>query len=234
MQNNQFYLLLIVCIISLILQCFKSFFQKKGENLATKQDVEEITRIIEEVKTELVNKTEELKSKLYLQGQNRIKIKSAQFDAITNFTKQNAIHFSYLVHFPISDINERNFESFSLDYEILENIKKDKNIAEIQLELLLDISEFAELNHDLSITLIELENFIFKTIRKLKENWRRYNTEKGVIEDPTKIEELYQQFSNLFLEEYGKHNVTFIEKYESLLVSFRKLNHYFYNLIIED
>ena len=40
----------------------KSYSSEKGKNLATKEDISEITEIVESIKTSLSNKTEELKS----------------------------------------------------------------------------------------------------------------------------------------------------------------------------
>jgi len=42
----------------------KPYFAERGKNLATKQDIGEITSIVEGIKTELAQKTEELKSDL--------------------------------------------------------------------------------------------------------------------------------------------------------------------------
>lgn len=47
------YLNFVILLIIVIFTMYKSYFAKKGENYATKQDIEEITKKIETVKTEI-------------------------------------------------------------------------------------------------------------------------------------------------------------------------------------
>lgn len=61
---------IILNIITLALLCysifFKKYFEKKGENLATKEDVAEITKITEESKIEFIKQIEDYKKELNL------------------------------------------------------------------------------------------------------------------------------------------------------------------------
>jgi len=61
-----------------------SYAKKKGENLATKEDIEEITRKVESVKTEYMSQLEKLKSEL----DKTVYISKVQFEAEFNIYKE--------------------------------------------------------------------------------------------------------------------------------------------------
>lgn len=52
-NNRQLVLEVTIIVLLLYVAFFKSYFQEKGRNLATKEDVEEITKLVEKVKSRL-------------------------------------------------------------------------------------------------------------------------------------------------------------------------------------
>jgi len=67
-QEIQILLQILLVFIGLYLSFFKSYFQEKGKNIATKEDVEEITSKVENIRHELHIRTE---SKLSLRAEER-------------------------------------------------------------------------------------------------------------------------------------------------------------------
>ena len=65
---------IIICVILYV----KSYSAEKGKNLATKEDIGEITQIIESIKTSLSIKTEELKSDLSYRNEHLIHLRAAE------------------------------------------------------------------------------------------------------------------------------------------------------------
>jgi hypothetical protein len=61
-----------------------AYFTEKGKNLATKEDIEGITRQVESIKNEFTNKTEKLKTELQYSNQVRFSIKTEERSAIIN------------------------------------------------------------------------------------------------------------------------------------------------------
>ena len=53
-------------LVSLYLAFFKSYFQEKGKNIATQEDIGPITKIVEGIKSDLSTKIEEVKANLSL------------------------------------------------------------------------------------------------------------------------------------------------------------------------
>lgn len=58
----------VIIILGLYLALFKSYFQEKGKNIATKEDIEEITEKVETIKHNLLFGTQ---SKINLKNEER-------------------------------------------------------------------------------------------------------------------------------------------------------------------
>lgn len=59
----------LILIGGLYLAFFKSYFTEKGKNLATREDIEEITKKVEAIKVEFIKETERLKFELQFETQ---------------------------------------------------------------------------------------------------------------------------------------------------------------------
>ena len=57
---------IILVLIGLYLALFKSYFQEKGKNIATSEDIEDLTLKVESVKQNFIEKNASLKAKLDL------------------------------------------------------------------------------------------------------------------------------------------------------------------------
>ncbi|HZX59177.1 MAG TPA: hypothetical protein VFE54_10635, partial [Mucilaginibacter sp.] len=76
-------ILLVGLIIFLTVRNFlPSYFNEKGKNLATKEDIESITEKIEKIKSEFVKDIEFLKADLSYINQSKFSIKSSERDAL--------------------------------------------------------------------------------------------------------------------------------------------------------
>jgi hypothetical protein len=80
----QIILEVILILLALYLAFFKSYFQEKGKNLATKEDIGEVTQEIESVK-----------NKFQFYTQSRLSLKSEERNALIELHK----NYSYWLHF---------------------------------------------------------------------------------------------------------------------------------------
>jgi hypothetical protein len=64
---------------------FPSYFKTKGQNLATKQDIGEITAIIESTKKEYTKELERIKSELQVLNVQKAMLKEKSYEALTDF-----------------------------------------------------------------------------------------------------------------------------------------------------
>jgi len=108
------YLLVIVLqILGFTIICIKlyakSYVNEKGKNLATKEDIGEITQIVESIKTSLTIKTEELKSDLLYKNEHLIHLRAAERAAIINFYKTTWV---LILNFTRTDFTKYEIDSF--------------------------------------------------------------------------------------------------------------------------
>jgi len=157
----RFWLIIALQTVGFIFICFKlyakSYSTEKGKNLATKEDIGEITKIIESIKTDLAIKTEELKSELSFKSEHLIHLRAAEREAITNYYKAT---WALVLNFTKAELIKNEIDSLE---------EKDSKIPDTELpsklELLRYISE-AELV--LNRTKEELSNL--KYLRDISES----------------------------------------------------------------
>ncbi len=87
--------LLLVIIVGLLAKFLHSYLSRKGENLATKQDIEELTRKVEEVRLYFTLQAEEHSQK------NRMKL--AALDRRLEVHQQAYAHWWHLLHSVYTD-----------------------------------------------------------------------------------------------------------------------------------
>src|SRR5690554_5990316 len=96
----EIFLLISITVINLYLALFKSYFQEKGRNIATSEDLEKITLKVESVKQHFSEKNAALKSKLDLLTNLQTNYKVAERNAILEFNKKLKIWINLLSSFP--------------------------------------------------------------------------------------------------------------------------------------
>src|ERR1700685_1409127 len=87
----------------------KSYIGEKGKNLATKEDIGEITQIVESIKTSLAIRTEELKSDLLYRNEHLIHLRAAEREAIINYYKAT---WALVLNFKRPDLIKYEIDNF--------------------------------------------------------------------------------------------------------------------------
>lgn len=77
---------------------YPNYMKYKAKNLATKEDIGEITTIVESIKTGLSKDVETLKAELSLQNQNKISLKSEERKALLDFHLKYSLWHNSVVH----------------------------------------------------------------------------------------------------------------------------------------
>lgn len=150
-----------------------SFANEKGKNLATKQDIGEITRIAEGIKNELTQKTEELKAQLLLINQHKLSIKNAEREAIFNYNSKLSAWIYFLVRFAFSKYNLDNFNELDKHFDEEAKRQYELDVAEAHLTLFLNDPQFLKLKMDLTTSVIEYSRLLSKTIVEAKYVFRK-------------------------------------------------------------
>lgn len=159
MQTVLFELIMLFCsfVGYFLIQMFlPSYFSKKGENLATKEDIAEITRIVEKTKNlatkedigEITKIAEEVKRQISIVGASQISLLSEERNALLAYLENTSIAFNAYTNSPIID-----FGTFDTDNAT----EIQKEWERLYLKAILSRSKV-----DVFIDNQEISNLIFK------------------------------------------------------------------------
>lgn len=160
--------LLIICSLFVFYKLknfYPKYFEAKATNQATKEDIGEITEIIETIKSDISQQNEFLKAQLSLSNQHKLNIKSAEREAIFEFNKQKSVWIYSLVRFSFYKYDQNTFREIDranhLGYQ-----KRQYNcdLATAHLVLFMHDNEFLDLKEKLINEIILLHKIIIDTI----------------------------------------------------------------------
>ncbi|MFC5625263.1 hypothetical protein [Algoriphagus winogradskyi] len=160
-----------ILISLLILYIFKGFlpkyFEAKGANQATKEDIGEITSIVENVKYDLLEQMELLKAKTSFRNEHILNLKNAERDAIFSFNKHISAWIYFLIRFKFSQYNLNNYKDLKLVFGELSRRQYECDLAEAHLTLFIHDKEFVNLKYNLIISIINHERIIENSINEI-------------------------------------------------------------------
>lgn len=158
---------------------FKSYFSEKGKNFATKQDVGQITDIVEKIKNELQFIT-----------QSKFNIKVEERNALIKFYKSyyywlcNCIE-TYYTHISIDNLSEIHVINERLEQARLKSIN-----AYARAELFMNNEEITKKYFELNLKTLEIQNFNISYSLELNHYLINKDFERGSL----KSEELANHF----------------------------------------
>ena len=159
-----------ICVL-IAIYLFKGYwpkyFEAKGTNQATKEDIGEITEIVENIKSDLLLQNEFLKAHLSFQNQHRLNVKSAEREALFDFNKRTSAWIYSLIRFTFSGYNIENYKEIKLMMSEFAKRQYECDLAEAHLELFLREKGFIDLKRDLTIAIIKLEGIVEKAIHNV-------------------------------------------------------------------
>lgn len=180
----------------------KSYSSEKGKNLATKEDIGEITEKVESIKASLTIKVEELKSDLSYKNEHLIHLRAAERSAIVNYYKTS---WSLVLNLTRPDLNKDEIDYFiekdgkfgqseskitkdelvryiseaelilNKTKEDISNLKYLRDIAEAELMFFYDEIELISLIEKLNLLLSEFEKSLFHSINLLLQVFKEIN-----------------------------------------------------------
>jgi len=224
MELTQILYNFLTVILSLILfYIFKSYwpkyFEAKGTNQATKEDIGEITEIVENIKSDLSRQNEFLKAQLSFRNQHKINLKTAERDAFFDFNKTMSAWLFSLLRFTFSRYNLDNYKEMKSMSAEFSKRQYECDLAEAHITLFLQDIEFIELKRDLIISIINLEGIVENNIHKICRSYSKCEFHLEVDKnDPKKksehLDTLYKELDPLIekytgdtLEQYKEINV---------------------------
>lgn len=211
-----------IVIISLyIFYIFKNFwpkyFESKATNQATKEDIGEITKIVENIKSNLSLQNDLLKAQLSMTNQHKLEIKSAEREAILDFNKQKSVWIYSLLRFSFYKYNLENFKEIGLTVLEYQKQQYQYDLADAHLALFIYDNEFIELKSKLIIEVIALDKIVFGTTYDLYHSFMKaeinLNIEKDKLVEQSKIR---YDLNEELLSIVNKHKEKAVKQFEKV------------------
>lgn len=198
-----------------------TYFGEKAKNLATKEDIGNITRIVESVKTEFTQETEKLKVDLHFLSQNRMSYSVDKRNAILDFYK-NYCAWLQLMLGSIELSIKTPEEVFKLRMSIEESYTKVQ-ISQTLFELYIDDEDLGSKRSKLILDTLHFHNERVKYLLLIE---HQYNYQK-LAEEMT-LEMRSQELNKIHLEimrlteDFNKEKIKRYKDVFQKLVEFRK------------
>jgi hypothetical protein len=179
----------LILLIGLYLVLFKSYFQEKGKNLATKEDIEEITQKVEVIKNNISFLTQ---TKLNLSTEERI--------SLVNCYEKYYSWLNIILDSYFGGVNEENQSKLREMIEKIDEAKVQYVLAASRLELFINNDEISKLIQEIRVKTIDLQHdferhsgqieYIFFEMTKMRstiplpqqsEHYQKLLDKKGVI-----------------------------------------------------
>jgi len=209
-MNIEIILEIILIFIGLYLALFKSYFQEKGKNIATSEDIEELTVKVESAKQQFLEKNANLKAKLDLLTNLQINHKNDERLALINFHKKIKNWIGLFAQPSPSLVNDYDNEEIQTKLHFYDSAYQEVLSAEALLELYVDDYKLLELILDLKIE--TSKNLVIHTIEFLH-NLKDINIEIKYLESEQNLEKRVEKHKELLC----KRSVLFDEHGEKIM-----------------
>lgn len=135
------------------------YFEKKGENQATKEDIGEITKIVEGIKTTLTKETELLKADLASISQHNLLLNNAKREALLDLNAKINTWFNSITHYQVIQITVNNFdrETFYNDKD-LNLLRYQLLMSRSHLKIFYDNDDFYDILANLALILVDMQS----------------------------------------------------------------------------
>ncbi|RED26587.1 hypothetical protein BD847_0507 [Flavobacterium cutihirudinis] len=227
-MEKYFYNFLLILFSLAFFYIFKNFwpkyFETKATNQATKEDIGEITEIVENIKSDLLKQNEILKAQISFNNQHRLNLKNAEREALFAFNKHIAAWFYYLIRFSFSNYDINNYQEIKQSLKEFAKRQYDSDLAEAHLTLFMQDQEFIDLKKDLVISIIELEFILTKAVNELHYKYSKAEFELSQAQSDFAKQTLIR--NSLREETYSlqkKSSDDSIEQFKKLNILYKKM-----------
>jgi hypothetical protein len=213
MQIIQIIIELMIVFIGLYLAFFKSYFSEKGKNLATKEDIKDITKTVETVKNEIIFNTQ---SRLSLQVEER--------ESLVAFYEQYNHWLSSISSISFVDISRENIKSMPPS---IDSAKYDFDIAEGRMHLFVKNEAIDNILYELKVKTMELSYLVRTTLFSLEKNI----VDLEFVEQTVETAESSKKLREIFVERneiVKKYNTEFLKQYKLITPINTELRHHIY------
>lgn len=140
---------------SFYLAFFKSYFTEKGKNIATKEDISGVTRLVEEAKHSFTAETEKLKANLSILTNVQVGIVAEERNAIIYYNDKYFRWLNILLDTSLGGINDKNTSELEEYAKRISECYGQFLDSEIRFRLFVEDRQLLAAADDLKIETIE-------------------------------------------------------------------------------
>ncbi|RAU82100.1 hypothetical protein [Pontibacter arcticus] len=232
MTFQEIFINLITILVSLFIfyslrSYWPKYFETKGANQATKEDIGEITEIVENIKSDLLQQNEFLKAQLSFYNQHKINLKNAEREAILDFNRKISAWLFSIVRF--------TFTTYKLDnYKDLNNVsiefgkrQYECDLAEAHLELFIHDQEFLNTKMNLNVGILDLEGITDRALTEVYWVYSIFESENEFAKDSPDTQRQLKEKLLIDLDKltnkHRKESLTQYKKVHKSMVDMREL-----------
>jgi hypothetical protein len=160
----------LILVIGYFIFHFKSYFKKKGDNLADKEDIEELTQIVEEVRLKYSADIEKLRAELSLGTQRRSSVFEEEKEALIVFFSQLNVWIWETLRIEAHEYYHGNYEDLSDKIIKFREAYKKTNVALSKVQLLIKDPILVKAAEEFVSQALLYHSYIDITISGLKRN----------------------------------------------------------------
>lgn len=212
-------------LVLLAVLCFgiwESYFKEKGKNIATKEDIGDITKEVEDVKQFFNESLEQFKNDLNLTTQVRFTLKSAELEALLNLYDKYFVWFNSMQSFNVPSLREPFQKEIN---RIIEKSYLDFLMADSKANLFIKSKEILVLKSTLKLSTLVLEKEILLFLAQLE--WHCFNYKQ--LDDITDLEirkikhkEILDEYL-IVHQEYNSNKLSHIQDILKIAEPFKEL-----------
>lgn len=226
---------IIICV-GFYLAFFKSYFQEKGKNVATQEDIGKITKAVEDVRKQFTIETELLKNNLNLYTGSFQSIKTLERNALIEINSKYSQWLQSLKTFSLAYYSYDFYEPLLRKDLFFSEKQMEFEVAEDNLHLYAHDEELMELKKELTKATFQLHLSVISHIISFTKNCINYNLIVNHIPPGQELEEnrKYHEKQQPVIDSSISGMVELYNKILPYQVKFTKaLNHRIYKLIVE-
>ncbi len=194
-----------------------NYFNKKAENLATKEDIGDITKIVGRIKTDLNIQTEQIKGQISLLNQHTINVKNVEREAIINYYRKLIAWFVYFETFSFVEYNNENYQSLKDCINELHKIQHEYDVAKYDLKLFAFDKEILELDYQIFLKLNDFKMPLMTPILKFIRLFKEANQSIANGEDKNQIMSKCDKEYFKIVTKFGEERLAWFKETDKLM-----------------
>lgn len=206
----QLMLEVVILLLLLYLTFLKSYFQEKGKNVATKEDVEEITSLVESIK-----------SQLQFSLQAKLSFRAEEHQALVDYFSKYSAWLSAITNWSAVGINKDNASRLAEVRSELDMLHQDFDLAAGKVELFVENEDIRSQHSPLVIETLKFQGHAQQATFDI--GAIHLEAQKMLLTTPPeKQAERYRELLEKESELYKKHKEEQLTMYRAILPLVKK------------